>query len=383
MVIAQIGSYPLDPTLIQGGVEASVYGLAQEQSKSSQVYVFDTPRHGISDYTEKDKSVFVYRFRNPGHHQRNAIRRINSIISIIQAVNPDICHIHGTSPFCFRLHKRLKQLRIPVIVTVHGLINVEKKKALKRRFSFKLLYQYVVQGRCEKRLMKSINRAILDTEYVAEAIHGFKLSKEPAICIIPQGIDEKYFTLNCSESSRTILSVGSISRRKGHLMLIKAFEKAVQLMDDLQLVICGVLADNDYYEEIREYISTLPCKDSISLRANVAKEDLFGFYRNAHIFALHSQEESQGIVFAEAMATGLPVVATDIGGIPFVVKNQTTGFLSKYGNIDSFSDSIVRVMSTGFDWKSMSNNCRISARSYSWASIASLIEKEYHLTLTK
>lgn len=383
MVIAQIGPYPLDPTLIQGGVEASVYGLAQEQSKSSQVYVFDTPRRFISDCKEKDNRVCVYRFQNPGPHQKDAIRRINNIIDLIQEIRPSVCHIHGTSPFCFRIYKRLQQFRIPAIVTVHGLINVEKGKALQNHFSLKLLCQYIVQGYYEKRLLKSICKAVVDTEYVAETIRGYGLSRVPALSVIPQGINEKYFSLGCSLSSRTILSVGSISRRKGHLMLVKSFEKAAKVLDDIQLTICGILSDKDYYEEICDYISTLPCKDRISLQANVTEEELLDLYRNTHVFALHSQEESQGIVFVEAMAAGLPIVATDIGGIPFVVKHGETGFLTEYGDIDSFSEYIIKTMSKSFDWESMSDNCRRTAMSYSWTAIAGLIEKEYNSIHTK
>ena len=198
--------------------------------------------------------------------------------------------------------------------------------------------------------------------------------------IIPQGIQQDYFKLSCSSVSRTILSVGSISQRKGHYYLIKAFSIVASKLKDVKLTICGVLADEKYYNYLVDLISTLPCKDRIELKTDVSKDELLDLYCNARIFALHSQEESQGIVFAEAMAAGLPIVATRVGGIPFVVSEGQTGFLSNYGDIHSFSQSIIRLFSSDDEWSKMSLSCREMANNYSWSRIARAIYVEYPQT---
>ena len=64
--IVQIGPFPLSSNHIQGGVEASVFGLAKAQSSTHEVYVFDTPRIGGSCVVEKIESVIVHRFCNLG-----------------------------------------------------------------------------------------------------------------------------------------------------------------------------------------------------------------------------------------------------------------------------------------------------------------------------
>lgn len=377
MTILQTGPYPLDSSLIKGGVEASVFGLVSEQSKTSKVIVIDVPRLGGSDAIEEDDAVTVYRFRNPGPHQKDAVRRVDDIARLILEIAPSVCHIHGTGAFSYALVRSLRSHSTPIILTVHGLATVEKKNALKKHFSLKALYQYLYQSRCERRLLSSQKEVIVDTEYVARTIRGFKLRSTPVMTVIPQGIDERFYRLNCSADSRTILSVGSISRRKGHLQLIQAFGIAAEKLKDIRLVICGVLTDRGYYDELRGCIDSMPCKDRIALLADVSKDFLFQQYEKSHIFALHSQEESQGIVFAEAMAVGLPVVSTRVGGIPDVISDGHTGHLSDYGDIQPFASSMISLMSDTREWNGMSVKCKEKAEDYSWQRIAESIDTVY------
>lgn len=377
MTIIQIGQYPLSPDIIRGGVEASVYGLAQEQSRSNKVYVMDVPRLRMDDCIVDSDRIVVHRFRNPGPHQLNSIKRAGDILETILQIKPDICHIHGTGIFSWSIYKLLKEESIPVVLTVHGLVAVEKGKALRQHFSLKTAYQYVIQRHYERRLLNDIGQVIVDTDYVRKAIEGYGLNNKPQMYVIPQGIDEKYFTLNCSASSKTILAVGSISRRKGHMLLIKAFNVVAQEDKEMQLIICGVMSDTAYYNELTAYISTLNCKDRIELMVDVPKAEVLEHYKRAHVFALHSQEESQGIVFAEAMATGLPVVATRVGGISNVVEEGVTGYLSEYGDISGFASLLLKANSDNSDWHRMSGHCKQSSVAYSWKTIEEGINAIY------
>lgn len=374
MKVIQIGPYPTNPSIIRGGIEASVYGLAQELSKNHQVIVIDSPRIENEDSLENYGSILVHRFHNPGVHQRDAIKRVDDIVKDIINYNPTICHLHGTGIFCWSLIKEIRRkTSIPIILTVHGLARIEKIKALKRHFSSKVFYQYIAQSNCERRVLSTLHKVIVDTQYVEKAIKGYRLRKEPEMVIIPQGIDNHFYTLDCSKTSRNILSVGSITQRKGHLQMIKAFSIAAQELQDIKLIICGVLSDSHYYQQLLNLIDTLPCKDMISLKTDVSKEELYDLYNQAHIFALHSQEESQGIVFAEAMASGLPIIATRVGGIPDVVISGETGLLSGFDDIPSFASSIIDLMQSKEKWEIMSTNCKSAARSYSWLNVAKRI----------
>ena len=69
-------------------------------------------------------------------------------------------------------------------------------------------------------------------------------------------------------------------------------------------------------------------KIQLKLLQNASREEIQYQYSKASLCALHSEEESQEIVFCEAMATGISIVATKVGGIPDVVKNNRNGLLS-------------------------------------------------------
>ena len=77
------------------------------------------------------------------------------------------------------------------------------------------------------------------------------------------------------------------------------------------------------------------------------------------------------------MAAGLPVVATRVGGIPYVVGHRRTGLLSEYGDVKAFSNSLTELLKDDYLWNSMSRQCRSVAQDYSWDKIASEVEKFY------
>ena len=375
--VIQIGPYPLSEKLISGGMEASVYGLANEQSKSHAVFVIDFPRKNIEDCVERKDNLTVFRYKNTGSHNKDAVKRIPEIVEQIIRLNPSVCHIHGTGFFSCRLYEALKQNGVPLMLTVHGLVKEEKRKALKNRFSLKSIYQFWTQTSAERKLLQSAPGIIVDTQYVAKQIDRYRLTSRPKISVIPQGIDEQFFNVSCSPCSKTILSVGAFSQRKGHLLLIKAFEKIACHIPDVLLTICGVVSENAYYNEVMNYVEVSPYKDRISILTNLPKEHLLAQYEKSHVFALHSQEESQGIVFAEAMAAGMPIVATNVGGIPYVIEHGVTGLLSEYGNVNVFASNLERLLTDEETWTNMSVAGKSAAKQYAWNSIAHNVEIAY------
>ena len=377
MTIIQIGPYPLNDRIICGGVEGSVYGLAREQANDHTVVVMDMPRFDVVDEVEQKENMTVYRYRNFGKYNKDAVKRVEEIVGRVISFAPDICHIHGTGVFSLRMYQALKRERIPLMLTIHGLAKEEKRNLLKDHFSLKSLYQFLRQTKWERRLLETASRAIVDTQYVADRIGRYGLCSTPKLTVIPQGIEESFFDLSCSPDSRMNLSVGAYSRRKGHLLLIQAFEKLGQQIQNATLTLGGIVSDKEYFNELKQYVSASPLKNRISLLTNLPKDQLLLLYRQAQIFALHSQEESQGIVFAEAMAAGLPIVATNVGGIPSIVKDKKTGLLSTYGDINMFAFSLEKLLTSNQMWKTMSIAGKSASIYYSWKHITRDVEDAY------
>lgn len=375
--IVQIGPFPLSSNHIQGGVEASVFGLAKALGTMREVHVFDTPRIEGSHVVENVEGLIVHRFCNQSKRQFAAARQVTVMVKEIQALHPEVCHIHGTSLFAWLMYRELQRRKLSVVVTVHGLVRIEKLNALKKSISAKRIIQYLYQGWVEKRSLSHLPIAIVDTEYVKEKVNQYPIRRKPVMHVIPQGIDEAFFSLNCSKDSRMILSVGAIGERKGHLLTLKAFELAEEKGMDVRLVIAGTIADKQYLERLQNAVAQSKYKAQVSLFTDLTDEALKQLYEKAHLFALHSEEESQGIVFAEAMATGLPVVATQVGGIPWVVRDGRNGLLSEYGDVDTFADNIRKLMLDASLWQSMSDASSEAAESYHWYIIKDRIIELY------
>lgn len=377
MTIVQIGSYPQSPNCIQGGVEASVYGLVQELAKNQTVDVFDVPRIGEKDRVEWYGNLTIHRYANPGTHNMDAVLRLKEMVRDIAALGPEVCHVHGTNAFSKDIYFALQQHGIKMMLTVHGIAKEEKKQALMRKPSLKALYQYVVQSRDERELLEMAPRIIVDTAYVEDKLKAYGLKNVPEMHVIPQGIDEVYYGIQCNPDSNKILCVGAIAPRKGHIYTVEMFNHLRAKGVNAQLRIIGSLADKAYYEQLKQKIAESAFNADISLDANLPREELLKAYSEAKLFVLHSREESQGIVFAEAMATGLPVVATKIGGIPYVVADGKNGSLCPYGDVDAMAKMVRELITDETKWIQYSKEAKVIAKEYNWKNIAERITELY------
>lgn len=381
MIIAQVGSFPLSIDCIRGGVESSVYGLAKAIVHNHIVHVFDIPRLGVEDQTTIVAGIIVHRYKNWGKHNVDACERVSQVVEEIVSIQPDIVHIHGTNQYSHVIYQMLVKRGIKVLVTVHGLANVEKRNALSKKKSLKSLYQYLVQSRTEFSLLSQVPQIIVDTEYVAEQIrscytHG-KIKRLPQMHVIPQGINQQYAMLQSSCDEPIIFSLGAISKRKGHLLLVKAFELLCKQTPNAKLIIAGIVAEKEYYDELQRYIQQSQYANQIQLCINLSQEQIFQLYQNVRLFALHSQEESQGIVFAEAMAVGLPIVSTKVGGIPFVVTHGETGLLAEYEDVEAFATNMSILLQNNDLYDLMAKNGKMESLNYLWDSIADRILELY------
>ena len=378
MTIVQIGPYPVSADCIRGGVEASVYGLVLELANEHIVDVFDIPRMGEKDRVERYGNLTIHRYSNPGTHNKDSVLRLKEMVRDIVALGPAVCHVHGTGAISKQIYFSLQRYGIKTIVTVHGIAREEKKQALLRKPSLKALYQYVIQSRDERELLNAVPRVIVDTAYVEDMLRSYGLRHTPEMHVIPQGIDETFYSIHCNPDSNIILSVGGIGPRKGHAYTIDMFNQLRAQGIDAKLRIVGALTDKAYYDLLQQKIAASKYKEDISLEANLPREELLKAYAEAKLFVLHSREESQGIVFAEAMATGLPVVATKIGGIPYVVADGTSGLLCLYGDVEAMTEMVEQLLTNETRWKEYSKAAREIAKEYSWGDITNRIVRLYN-----
>ena len=384
MRIAQIGTFPIDINRIKGGIEASVSGLSFAMTKENRIFVFDTPRNEFeNDFVEIIENVTIYRYHGEGNNFKS-LKRIQKIVNDIEKINPDICHIHGTGYLQNKLYKVLCAKNQKVIITIHGLQHIEKKKELIKKRNLRSLLKYYLLSKSEFEIIENSKNIIVDTQYVEDQIIEYrtqkKIKKIPQITIIPQGIDQHYFSIQNNPTDNILLCVGGISRRKGQLKILECFYEISKSTANVKLIIAGFISEREYYEELLLEINERGLEDYVTVLTENDQEDIFRQYSRASLFVLYSAEESQGIVLAEAMATGLPVVATNVGGIPYVIENNINGFLSNYDDQREFTSNIGLLLTDKDLYKRISTFNKNSAQKYDWNIIADQILKVYNST---
>lgn len=104
-------------------------------------------------------------------------------------------------------------------------------------------------------------------------------------------------------------------------------------------------------------------------------EDLAAAYASADVFAFPSTTETLGLVALESMASGVPVVGADAGGIPFVIDDGRTGYLVRPGDVDTLTDRLERLVTDEDLRRRLGEAARADAEQHSWrASTESLVE---------
>ena len=149
-----------------------------------------------------------------------------------------------------------------------------------------------------------------------------------------------------------LLLIGSVERRKNIINTIKAF---AMLEENYSFDIVGFWPSANYLQEVRATIRSLGLERRVILHGKIESEQLREKYSSATAFILVSRMEGYGMVFAEAMAFGLPIVATTRGAVPEVVEEGTNGLLCDPDNVGQIAEAIRKIHKKEI-WQTISDN---------------------------
>jgi glycosyltransferase involved in cell wall biosynthesis len=316
--------------LLKGGAEAKTIETVQGLDE----YDF-TVGHGAEfdpDQVARLESngVETRCFRTIRHY--NPVTALPAVVAVARYLSRkefDILHTHSTEAGIIgRFAASIAD--VPAVVhTVHGVPFAEDRNAL--------LNQFVL--RCERAAARRTDRIVTNADAIAEAYLDRKIGHTDQYTTVYSGIDIDRFR-NASPaddidgSSVRILMVSRLANGKGFKDLFDALE---QIEEEVSVYLVG---DGPLFEELEKTIEgrDLPVS-MLGYRSDVAS-----VMAACDIFVLPSYREGTPRVITEAMASGLPVVSTEIAGIPEQVADGKNGFLIQPGDIEALADRLTKLV---------------------------------------
>jgi len=198
------------------------------------------------------------------------------------------------------------------------------------------------------------------------------------IFVVPNGIDLKRVIppsgIEKGGNKKTILFVGRLHPVKGVRYLIESMAVIHRKMPCSNLIIVG---DGEDRQELEELAKNLGLEDHVHFSGQVPQDRVHLYMHQADVFVLPSLSEGFGIVNIEAMAAGLPIVATNVGGIPDIIEEGVNGYLVNAKSSDELSDRILMLLQNDTLRAEIAANNRVKAKMFSWDAIAGIVEEVY------
>lgn len=286
---------------------------------------------------------------------------------------PDIIHAHWLLPNGFIAAVASRLLHIPLVVSVPGsdVMVSEANRLFGRMARF------------------TLGEAAAITTNSDDLRGGLLALGAPAhkISLIIYGVDPLAFTpdagrraalrarLGIAESVPVVLAVGRLVPKKGFDVLVRA---AAAIAAPAHIVIVG---DGDQRRELEEMARAGGAGERVHFVGNVPRHELAGYYNVADLLAMPSVRlpvDGLNVSVVEAMACGLPIVASSVGGNPLVVAHGDNGLLVAEGDSAQLAGAINILLNDPAARQRMGRRSRERAlQEFSWASLAAAYEQIY------
>jgi glycosyltransferase involved in cell wall biosynthesis len=201
--------------------------------------------------------------------------------------------------------------------------------------------QVEMLARIERRLLPLARRVVVTSPHTAADVAAYQVPPARIGVVLP-GTDPAPVARGSGGPGLGLLCVASLTPRKGHLVLLEAL---AGLMDLEWHLTCAGSPDRDPQaaQAVQAAIARLGLADRVALVGEQNEAGLAPLYDRADLFVLASYHEGYGMVLAEALARGLPIVATKAGAIPGVVP-PSAGMLVEPGDPAAFAGALRQIM---------------------------------------
>ncbi len=311
-----------------GGAEKIVFDLIRNKCDRFKLHLI-LPDQGWL-YTKLNGIEDVVIDTINGHGRFN-IKYLIQLINYVTNHKIDIIHAHlyGVSSYCGLVSLFT---RIPMICTLHGMAGIPGKLKLKIISETAAMIVFV-SDHLREQFLKTINVNREKTEVIYNGINynDFQSSSVNSI--------RREFDFN--EDDILIGAVGNITPAKGYDVLIKAAAKACRNNPNYRFLIAGEKRGK-LFRDLRELSNSLGLNNNVYFIGY--REDVCSFLREIDLFVLPSITEGFSLATIEAMAVGVPVIATTSGGPSEIINHNINGRLIPPGDTNAIISDIVYLL---------------------------------------
>ena len=257
---------------------------------------------------------------------------------LVRKHNIDLVHAHWFLPQGLAAALGIRWTGVPLVVTGHGgdiFATRSRSRQAAARFA------------ARKARQCTVNSSVMAEEL--RRLTGV------AATIIPMGVDVARFPYlppasrrpsGCRQQGLRILFVGRMVEKKGARYLIEALPQVCDAIPQATLTLVG---DGPERPALEKLVQQLGLGPRVQFTGSIPNEELRDYYAQADVFVAPSikdregDTEALGVVILEAAASGTPIVATNVGGIPDIVINGQTGLLAGPANPGALAEGILRL----------------------------------------
>lgn len=271
------------------------------------------------------------------------------IINEINKINPDIIHAFGTEgPYAMAGVSS----KYPCIISIQGIINEIVK--ISSTFRFKILSKYEL-----KTIKKGVNfscRTNFDSNFVKSNNNKAKIFK------VFEAINPVYFNINWQpNASFNLVFVGSIIKRKGIEILLEAISIVKNHSNDILLYLIGS-GTASYFDYLIKKCKSLKIEKNIQFLSYKTADEISNYHLKSQLFVFPSEIDNSPNSIAEAMVSGMPIIASNVGGIPSMIEDNKTGILIKPDAPEELAEKIIYLFNNPYERKRLGDNAKNLAR---------------------
>jgi glycogen(starch) synthase len=355
-----------------GGIEELTRQLALTlQSRGHEVSIL-TNRwpEGVAEHETLDGvRVARLRFPLPAANLAAVLRfalsgpnAARAFLNHVLRAKADVVHVIGAGPQAVYAGMLAPLLKTRIVFTAQGELTFDPQDSFRNS---------VVLRSGLRRILRRADAVTACSRFVLSCLPLHSTRRKPEV--IPNGVTvEDFADISSSDSGSYVLAVGRLVPQKGFDVLLQAF--AAASLKGLGLVIAG---DGPEHERLSLLAGRLGIRSRVRLAGGVPRHQIPRLLEGAKMLVLPSRGEPFGIVLLEAMACGLPAIATDAGGVTDFARDGDNALLIPVDDPAALADAMRRIESDSALRMRLTISGRETAERMSWRHITPHYERLY------